>query len=434
MSTPSTSVPTRTRFVLSFWLFALCALSYLDRTNVAIAGPQLAHDFTLGNQRLGWIFSAFLVGYAIFQIPAGLLAVRFGPRRVLAGGVLVWGLSNALTAVLPAGLSYTIVLLIGLRCTLGLAEAVIFPATTQFVARWIPQSERGKVNGLIFAGVGAGSGLTPPLLSWIIRTYDWRAAFWFDACLGILAAIATWRILRDRPEEHPYVNAAERLEIRESLTSFASDTRHAEHVKENTVSMKLLFSRIDLPALMLSYFAFGYTCWIFFSWFFLYMNQAHGLNLKTSAYFTMMPFLSMMFFCFAGGLLSDRLTKSIGLRAGRCYLASSALVLTAIFLLVGSRVHSASYAAILLALGAGCLYLSQSAFWSVSTDLAGQNSGVFSSLVNMACQVGAVLTASLTPWLASHFDWRMPFTAAAVLSLLGAVTWLLVHPERPLEF
>jgi len=110
-----------------------------------------------------------------------------------------------------------------------------------------------------------------------------------------------------------------------------------------------------------------------------------------------------------------------------------AMLLAAVFLVLGSRVEDNFSAAVLLALGAGCLYLSQSSFWSVSSDLAGKNSGVFSSLVNMACQIGAALTASLTPWLAAHFNWRMPFAVAAGLVLLGALAWLVVHPERPLE-
>jgi ACS family glucarate transporter-like MFS transporter len=109
------------------------------------------------------------------------------------------------------------------------------------------------------------------------------------------------------------------------------------------------------------------------------------------------------------------------------------MLLTAIFLAVGSRVSDPFTAAVVLALGAGSLYFAQSSFWSVSTDLAGKNSGVFSSMVNMSGQIGGALTASLTPWLAQHYDWKMPFTVAACLVLLGSLTWLLVHPERPLE-
>jgi ACS family glucarate transporter-like MFS transporter len=205
------------------------------------------------------------------------------------------------------------------------------------------------------------------------------------------------------------------------------------HLGNRRISWRAVLSRIDLPALMISYFAFGYTAWVFFSWFYLYMAEARGLNLKASAEFSMMPFACMTFFCLGGGLVSDLLTRKRGLRVGRCFLASVSMVFTALFLVIGSRVHGAFAAAVLLALGAGCLYFSQSSYWSVSTDLAGKNSGVFSSLVNMSCQVGGAVTASLTPWLAQRFDWKMPFSVAATLVLVGAVAWLVVHPENPLE-
>ncbi len=424
---------THIRFLLCFWLFVLSSISFVDRTNISIAGVQLSHAFNLSNQRLGWVFSAFLIGYASFQIPAGVLAVRFGPRRVLAAGVGIWALCNVATALLPSGFAHAILLLICVRCALGVAEAVLYPSATQFVARWVPQKERGRINGLIWAGVGAGSGLTPPLLTWIILSFGWRAAFWFDAGLGLIGATVWWLIARDRPEEHPSVSAAEEREIREGLLSLSVAAPAAANRDEHSISWRVLCSRIDLPALMVSYFAYGYASWIFFSWFYLYMAQARGLNLKTSAYFTMLPFLSMTLFCFCGGLVSDRLARSAGLRTGRCGVAAVAMVSTSIFLLVGSRVHSALPAAILLALGAGSLYFSQSSFWSVATDIAGHNSGVFSAIVNMSCQIGAALTTSLTPYLALHFNWKMPFTVAAGLVLVGALAWMFVHPERPLE-
>ena len=123
----------------------------------------------------------------------------------------------------------------------------------------------------------------------------------------------------------------------------------------------------------------------------------------------------------------------MGLRAGRCWLAFVAMLITSLFLVLGSHVSQPFAAAVLLALGAGCLYFAQSSFWSVSTDLAGHNSGVFSATVNMSGQIGGALTASLTPWLALHFDWKMAFNVAAALVLLGALSWLLVRPERPIE-
>jgi ACS family glucarate transporter-like MFS transporter len=143
-------------------LFVLSAVAFLDRTNVSIAGLQMSKEYALGNQRLGWMASAFLIAYAAFQVPAGWVSAKFGPRRVLSFGVLWWGVATALTALLPPSVSHAAMILVALRFGLGIGESVMYPAANQFVMRWFPAKERGFVNGLIFAGVGAGSGLTPP--------------------------------------------------------------------------------------------------------------------------------------------------------------------------------------------------------------------------------------------------------------------------------
>jgi ACS family glucarate transporter-like MFS transporter len=163
------------------------------------------------------------------------------------------------------------------------------------------------------------------------------------------------------------------------------------------------------------------------------MAQVRGFDLKASARYSMLPFLSMTVCCLVGGALSDRLTGKYGLRVGRCGLASVALVGTAAFLVIGSRVHSPYLAGIILAGGAGTLYLSQSSFWSVSVDIAGSSSAIFSSMVNMGGQIGGAVTASLTPWIAQRFGWTTSFGVAAVLAVGGAICWMTVHPERPLD-
>jgi MFS transporter, ACS family, glucarate transporter len=417
---------TRKRLFLAFWLFVLSAISFLDRTNISIAGLHISSEYGLGNQRLGWIFSAFLIGYAGFQVPAGWLASRFGPRLVITLGVVWWGVATALTTLIPPGISQAVVLLIGIRFLLGAGEAVIYPAANQFVARWVPEQERGFINGLIFAGVGAGSGLTPPLLAWFILHHGWRSAFWFSAVIGVVAGAVWFWFARDTPEEDPAVSPSELNIIRQGLTENAPG-------KTGVISWGAILSRRDLPALIISYFGFGYTAWIFFSWFFLYMAQVRGFNLKASALYSMLPFLSMTIGCLAGGALSDRLTRVYGLRVGRCGLASVAFFFTAIFLVLGSRVQSPQLAGVILAGGAGALYVSQSSFWSVSADIAGRSSGVFSSMVNMGAQVGGAVTASLTPWVAQRFGWTTSFAIAAALAVVGAFLWMTVHPERPLS-
>ena len=146
----------------------------------------------------------------------------------------------------------------------------------------------------------------------------------------------------------------------------------------------------------------------------------------------MLPFLAMAVCCTVGGAVSDRLTRSHGPRLGRCVLASVVMLGASIFLVLGSQVESARLASVVLAGGAGALYLAQSSFWSVTADIAGRSSGSVSGFMNTGAQIGGAVTASLTPWIAAHFGWTTSFLVAAGLCLLGAGAWLLVDPRRSL--
>jgi ACS family glucarate transporter-like MFS transporter len=418
-------IPVPIRYFLVFWLFVLSTVAFLDRTNISIAGVALGQEYGLTKIQLGWVFSAFLIGYAAFQIPGGWLAVRAGPRKILTFGVLWWGAFTALTTIVPPTANHALLALILVRLGLGIGESVVYPAANQFVARWVPVHERGKANGWIFAGVGAGAGLTPPLLNAIIESHGWRASFWFCGVVGAIAGLIWYAAARDRPEDHPRVSAAELANIHAGIES-------STPVARPTIPWKRIFSSRDVWALTISYFTFGYVVWIFFSWFFIYLADARGLNLKTSALYSMLPFIAMTVCCLTGGVINDAIVKRYGLRLGRCGLPVIALLLTAVFLIFGSRAESAGAATLILAGGAGAIYLSQSAYWSVTADFAGPHSGVVSGVMNMGCQVGGAITASLTPWIAAEFGWTSAFFTAAVLAVIGAFAWLLVDPRRAL--
>jgi ACS family glucarate transporter-like MFS transporter len=413
------------RSFLVLWLFVLSAVGFMDRTNISIAGPAIQSELGLDDVHLGWVFSSFLVGYAAFQVVGGWLAYRFGPRLVLAAGVLWWGLFTALTTIAHPRLVHALLILVLIRFSLGAGEAVIYPASNQFVAQWIPVAERGRANGWIFAGVGAGAGFSIPVLTWIISRYGWRASFWFSAAAGLVVGLAWYAMARDTPEEHPHVSTEELAHIQA--------TRSTEGIRQSDVrgSWRAAILNRNVVALTLSYFAFGYVAWIFFSWFFIYVAQVRGLNLKASALVSMTPFIAMTICCLAGGLISDRLTKKIGVRWGRGGIAAVSFVLTAVFLVVGSRVQGPYAASMILAGGAGALYLSQSSFWAVSADIAGARSGVVSGVMNMGCQIGGAVTASLTPYIASRIGWTAAFVFAAALAAIGGAMWLLVDPSRP---
>jgi ACS family glucarate transporter-like MFS transporter len=417
------------RWFLIFWLFVLSAVAFLDRVNISIAGSSIASEYHLTNVELGWVFSSFLAGYALFQTLGGRLADRFGPRRVLAAGVVWWGVFTALTAAVPHGIAGALFLFVSIRFLFGAGEAVVYPASNQFVSRWIPTQERGIANGWIFAGVGAGAGLSPPLITFIMLHYGWRASFWVCSVIGLIVGLVWFISARDTPAEHSKVSASELALIHSGIASTAPGHAGARQL----VPWGTVLKSKEVLAITISYFSFGYVAWIFFSWFYTYLAQVRGLNLKASAFYAMLPFLAMSVCCALGGTISDRLTRSHGPRIGRCYLASVVITLAAVFLVLGAEVESARLASIVLAGGAGALYLAQSSFWSVTADLAGPSSGSVSGFMNMGAQAGGWLTAWLTPLIAKHFGWTASFLVAAGLCLTGAVAWLFVDPKRTLE-
>jgi ACS family glucarate transporter-like MFS transporter len=420
------------RYLLVLWLLVLSAVAYLDRTNISIAGVQIGKEFRIDHLHLGWVFSAFLIGYACFQIPGGVLARRYGPRRVLAISVMWWGVFTGLTALAPPEVRGALWLLILIRFCLGAGEAMMYPSAAQFVERWFPIEERGKANGIIFGGVGLGSGLTPPLLTAVILRYGWRASFWLCAAIGIVAGLVWYIASRDTPEEHSLVGARELDRIVSGRDN--TQQRDIENGSNEAGSqwIKALLSK-EVVALTLSYFAFGYVAWIFFSWFYIYLAEVRGLNLKASAVYSMLPFIAMTLGSLLGGVISDWLVRSLGARVGRCYLPAFVIGCTAVLLVVGSRTQDAQVASIVLASGAGALYLSSSCYWSVAADYAGKHAGVIAGTMNMGGQLGGAVTASLTPLIASRFGWEMSFLTATVLAACGALAWLIVDPNARLS-
>ncbi len=409
------------RWLLIFWLFVLSAVAYLDRVNISIAGQAIAKEFHLNNIQLGWLFSAFVLGYALFQAPAGRIADKVGARTVLGLAVLWWAVfTSAITFVSPA-IGGLVITLIGIRFVLGMGEAVVYPASNCIVSAWIPTSERGIANGIIFAGVGFGAGLAPPVITYTLLHYGWRASFWVSATMGIIAGVMWLFIARDTPAEHPWASQDEQQCIAAGLprgkhTTGAPQLGWGEIVKDRNVR-----------ALSFSYFTYGYAVYIFFSWFFIYLNSVRGLDMKKSSLYTMLPFIAMAIASPIGGWLSDRITRTRGKRAGRCGLAAVAMAFCGVFLAAGAEVSSVALAVVVLAGGAGALYISQSSFWSVSADIGGASAGSVSGVMNMGCQLGGAISSSLTPWIAQRFGWTTSFLFAAALALAGGAAWLLVY-------
>lgn len=413
------------RWVVVFATFVIAAVSYLDRNNIAMAGPAIQREFHLSDLQLGGVFSAFILGYALTQPVAGRVADRIGASRAIAVAILWWSVFTALLPAIPKGLASALGLIVATRVLLGIGEAIIFPASNRLVANWIPSRERGLANGVIFAGVGLGGSIAPPLMAFIMIRHSWRAAFWVCALVGAAAAMMWMLLVRNSPAEQKRVSAAERDYIAAGMPL---------HPSQATPALRWLDVLLDrqVGALTLSYFCYGYVAYIFFTWFFKYLSDVRGLNLKTSALYTTVPFVAMTVASMLGGWVSDRLLPVLGKRAARCGVAGISLLVASIFVWLGTTVTDARLAALVLASGAGALYFAQSAFWALSADFGGSFAGLLSGFMNMGCQLGGVCTAALTPVIARSFGWAASFSVAAAVCLIGAAAWIFVDPFHQL--
>jgi ACS family glucarate transporter-like MFS transporter len=295
----------------------------------------------------------------------------------------------------------------------------MYPSANRVVATWIPIQERGLANGLIFMGPGIGAGITPPLVTAIMLRYGWRASFIVCAAIGLCAG-AVWRVVaRDTPAGHPGVSDGERTYIEAGIPA---------RVAAPPLPWRAICADRNVRLLTVSYFCYGYLAWIFLAWFYIYLHTVRGMDLRTTARYAMLPGLAMAIGSAVGGVLNDYFSRHFGRRVGRCGIAALGIALAAVFIALGTQVEAARLASITLAAGAGSLYLAQSSFWSVSADIAGSSAGAVSGVMNMGAQLGGVVTASLTPWIADRFGWTTSFLAAAALCVVGATAWGFVRP------
>lgn len=415
----------RRRWLVMFFTFIVAAVSYLDRSNISIAASSLQREFLLSNVQLGTLFSAFALGYAVTQPFAGRMADRIGAWRAIAIGLAWWSVCTALLPMVPRGIRGALGVLMVVRFVLGIGEAIIFPASNRLVASWIPTRERGLANGIIFAGVGVGAGIAPPLITFVMLSYGWRWAFWLCALVG-LAVCGLWMLLvRNSPAEYKHIGAAELAYINAGIPVSSLETRRSVKWRE------ILRDR-QIGILTLSYACYGYVAYMFFTWFFKYLSDVRGLNLKASAMYATLPFIAMAIASSLGGLVSDRLLGLIGKRAARCGVASASLLVAGIFVWSATFVADMRLAAVVLAGGAGALYFAQSAYWAISADIGGSSAGTVSGIMNMGQSLGAVVTATLTPIIAEAFGWTASFVVAACVCFLGALAWMFIDPFHAL--
>ncbi|MCW5977743.1 MAG: MFS transporter [Bryobacteraceae bacterium] len=409
---------TRTRHKVVTAAFFLATVLYLDRAALSVMAPVIRQDLGFSPMAMGWVFSAFVWGYALFHIPFGWLGDIAGPRRVLSGIVLLWSAFTAATAA-----AWNLASMLAIRFLFGAAEAGAAPNVTRAFSRWIPPGERARAQGFFLSGMSAGGALAPPLTAALLVLWGWRVTFVLLGGLGVIWAAAWYAWFTDHPANHKSVNQAE-------LTLIAS-AQPANRAA--SISWRRLLGSANLRAILLMYFTYGYTGYIYITWFPSYLVEGRRLSVAMMGFLAALPTGLGMIAKPLGGWWSDWAAAKHGLAFGRRVVGMAGFGLAALAVIPGILVSNAYASALLLAVADGGAALAHGVCFAVCLDIGAGRAGTVSALMLTAGSLGNVLSAlAFGASLQYLGSWTPPFLIGVAANLAGALLWLAIDPKKQL--
>ncbi len=424
--------PTNVRWHVLAILTLIMLVTALGRLNLGIAGKYLQEEFQFTTQTMGWILGAFAFGYALFQVPCGWAGDRFGPRTTLTLAILWWSTFTILMSLVPyigASSWWNLAWAFGVvRFLTGAGEAASYPNANKIVAFWTAKGERGIGSSLLLGGVGAGGVLAPLLFAGTMQRWGWRSSFLLSGMLAASVALAWFFYSTNRPEEHPRVNSAELEILGSTLHSYSN---HSFRLKGTP--WRKIFSSGSVWGLILSYFFHGYTPYIYFAWFFIYLTRVRGLTITQGGLWGSTPFIAMTLMAPLGGWLSDRAVAHFGRRRGRQSTVWVGMTFSALLLWAGSRAVNNTSAILLLAGAAGFSNFAAPSWWAACIDLAPNYSGSLSGLMNTCANLAGGIAPILTAHVATVYGWTRALDFAALVSFTAGIVWVFVNANDNLE-
>jgi MFS family permease len=392
--------------------FVLGLVLFIDRAALSVLAPAIRRDLGIGPMAMGGVFTAFIWGYALFHVPAGWLGDHLGARRVLTAIVVLW---SAFTAATAAAWNLTSLLLI--RFLFGAAEAGATPNVTQSFARWIPVKERARAQGFYFSGMSAGVALSPPLVTFGLLNWGWRVVFLALGGLGVIWGVLWYVWYRDNPADHWTVRTGE-LKL---LTGAVA------------VDWRRLIRSPNLWAILLMYMSYGYTGYIYITWFPSYLMEARHLTPALAGVLAMAPGVLGMFTKPLGGWLSDRLTAERGVVFGRRSVGMLGFGAAALAVVPGLYVANPYLAVLFLGLADGAAALAHGVCFAVCIDTGMKRAGTISGLMlTMGSLGGAASALAFGAFLEYTGSWTAPFLIGMGANVVGALLWLKIDPKEQL--
>ena len=412
--------PTRTRWWILILISVMYLICYMDRSNISVAQPEIARQFHLSKSAMGLVLAAFTWAYALGQVPAGWLGDRFGAKKVLTVIMTWWS-----AAAMMTGAAIGLTSLFGARFLLGIGEAGAFPVASRGMWVWFPRSERGRIQGVTHFFSRFAVAVTPFVAGSILIALGWRAIFYIFGSLGILWAVIFNLYYKNRPEDHPHVNASELAEIRSDL----SDSRARER---SPAPWRRILLAPNMWFVSAAYACFFFGTNFYLTWYPTYLREHRHLSLTSLGFWGSVPLFAGMVGDLFGGSLSDAIfRRKNSARLARRVVAAPGFVLAGLFVIPAALTTQPEASILYLAASFFCLEWVIGPAWAVPMDIGGQFSGTVTGVMNMVGAFGGSLAAIVYGNLFDKGMWVAPFYVSAIVMGIGALIWIfLINPDK----
>lgn len=417
----------RVRWVIFGYMAAFAFMAYMQRSTLSVAAERIMPELQLSQIQIGWLMWAFVLTYAIFQMPSGAVGQVVGARRAYTALSLISFIAIMMTPIAPwvfGGTVLFVVLLLA-QALLGLAQSMVFPMFAGVAEAWFPPRRWALVNGLQTAGMNIGAAMTPPVIVYLERGYGWQGALLWLGVPTILLTIAWAWYGRDTPRQHPKVRAEELAELGEVAVEARPPLTRARllRIARNRHVLLLAFS----------YLCMNYAFYLLQNWCFLYLVQERGFSGLQSGIAAMLPPLGAAVGSITGGYLTDRLAQRYGPRVGYRLVPYVALPAAAALLLAAVNVDSAYMAVGALAFAFAAIELTEGPYWAATMQVARADSAAATGLLNTGGNAGGLIGIPIVAYLSAQGAWNAAFETGAVLAIIAAVTWIWVDASDVME-
>jgi MFS transporter, ACS family, hexuronate transporter len=404
----------RFRWFIVAMLFLANVINYLDRSALSVAAPLVRRDLGLSPADLGFIFSAFFVGYALFNFVGGVLADRAGGKTVFGWAMGLWSFLCALTAAATGFASLFVI-----RVAFGMAEGPLATCTNKMINNWFPHRQAGSAIGYAFSGSPLGGAVAGPIVGLLAVAFGWKISFVIVGALG-LVWLALWATqVTEGPDGNPRVSEEERREVAESRPPLTE----ADHSGSGP-GLGWYIRQPVVLATTFAFFGYNYVLYFFLTWFPSYLTMARHLSIKSMSIATVLPWL----LGFIGLALGGRITDLVLHRTGRPLFARkillvSCLGLCAICVALTGLVTTVGMAVGLVAIAVFFLYLTGSTYWAIIQDsVRGANVGGTGGFMHGVANCSGIIGPSVTGLIVqASGGFGGAFALAGGIAMLGAI-------------